>query len=511
MSGAQNKCLADVDHITFANLEQHDRRLRVCPDWTQEHINGNGLIGLTNDVHPVFEASRFGHGFSLQDTEQARRFASRLLEADCGLPFWWALMSDGTMLDLGLEEREANAADIRTWTFDEAKAPQSEIDDSAMRMQQARTTDSELCLSDPPEVLTSGQIDKTKADLRELARYIYYAAEENADGSRCETNWHLRVSPPFQGSPSRIVISAEELRLHSAAMEGDMVCQAGASIALGFRLLQLLAHAAVGAARSGPQCNWSTKYRFDADPIIGSEIRMLECCTFGGVIRREQEQEQVARSHYTINGVEGVSGLWFAYSDWPGMHLMDMIGEIPDDEDEELWQEDHGPFYHREWQVSFLWLLSLLTDRFWDNDVSNRGQAALVPPMKVGYVMHRDDKRKYGPLHSGDVRDGVVPEGYRILPRSYVMVKDHLFHEGCRASLFGDLGPERMRAGSFDREMDVDDVGSGSSAPGMTESDSASDSDNDIDIDGDSNIDGDNNGDSDSDSSMEIEWVDIDQ
>jgi hypothetical protein len=507
MSGKQNTGLADVDHITFADLEQHDRRLRVCPDWTQEHITGSGFIGLTNDVHPLFEASRFGPGFSLQDTEQARRFASRLLEVDCVLPFWWALMSSGTTYGSESEEQEANTADIRTWTLDEARSLQSEMDDSAMRMQQARTPDSELSLYDPPEALTSGQIDKTKADLRELARYIYYAAEENADGSRCETNWHLRVSPPFRGSPSRIVISAEELRLHSAAMEGDVVCQAGASISLGFRFLQLLGHAAVGAARSGPNCHWSTKYRFDADPIIGSEIRMLECCTFGGLIRREQELEQVARSHYTINGAEGVPGLWFAYSDWPGMDIWDMLGSIPGDEDEQLWQEDNGPFYHHEWQVSFFWLLSLLSDRFWDVDVSSRGQAALKPPMEIGYVMHRDDKRKYGPLHSADLRDGAVPEGYSILPRSYVMVKDHLFHEGCRAGLFGDLGLERMTTETFDHEMDVDDVGSGSSAPGMTESVSDSDSDNDIDIDGDDNIDGD----SDSDSSMEIEWVDIDQ
>ena len=447
MSGVPNSDFADVDHITFANLEQHDQRLRVCPDWIQEHITCNGFVGLTNGVHPVFDASKFGQGFSHQDTEQARLFASRLLEADCGLPFWWALMSDPTMVIS--RERGAESADIRTWAFDDTEAPQSEIDNSAMRIQQARAPHTELHLDDPPEELTRSQIKKTKANLRELARYIRYAVGENAQSSKCETTWPLRVAPPFQGSPSRIVISAEELRMHSADMERDVVCRVGASITLGFRLLQLLAHAAVGAARSGPECNWSNKYRFNDDESIGSEIRMLECCTFGGLIRREQEHEQVAKSHYTINGAEGVPGLWFAYSDYPGLHMLDVIGDIPSDEDEELWQEDHGPFYHREWQVSFLWLLSLLNDHFWDNAVSRRGRAALTPPKEVGYVMHRDNKRKYGPLHEEEIRGGIVPEGYRMLPRSYVMVKAQLFHEGCRALMFGGLGLGRMITGPF--------------------------------------------------------------
>jgi hypothetical protein len=460
MSARPNTCLGDVDHITFANLEQHDQRLRVCPDWTTEHITGESMIGLTNDMHPAFEASKLvGDGFNFEDTHHARLFASRLLEADCSLPFWWTLMSGKTMPDSYLKDREAKAANIRTWKLDEWKAPRSEKDKTSRSIKRARTPDSELGLANPPETLTSAQATKTKADLRELAQYIYYAVGEDANGSRCETAWPLIADAPFRGSPSRIVISAEELRTHSADMEDDLVCQVWASVSLGFRLLQLLAHAAVGAARSGPQSNWQTKYRFDGDPNIGSEIRMLERCTFGGLLRREQEQEQVAKSHYTINGAEGIPGLWIAFSDWPDQDLIDMFGEMPDSEDEQLRQGHNGPFYHREWQVSFLWLLSLLTDNFWDNDVRTRGQAALRPPMEVGYVMRRDAERKYGPLHGRQIRDGVVPDGYSMLQRSYVMVIDYLLHDGRRAILSGDFGIERMavaRSDGADDEMDVD-------------------------------------------------------
>lgn len=250
MSGAPNPVLADVDHITLANIEQHDQQPRVCPDWTTEDINGKGLIGLTNNMHPAFEASKFGgQGFSHEDTHQARLFASRLLEADCCMPFWWALMSVTSVDDLGLKDREAKAANIRTRTLDEAKAPRSETDNTSLRIKQAQTPDCELLLVDPPEALTRDQITKTKADLRELAPYIYYTVGEDAKGSRCDTAWPLRATPHFRGSPSRIVIGAEELRTNSADMEGDLVCQVGASVSMGFRLLQLLAHAAVSTLR----------------------------------------------------------------------------------------------------------------------------------------------------------------------------------------------------------------------------------------------------------------------
>ena len=69
MSARPNTCLGDVDHITLANLEQHDQRLRVCPDWTTEHLAGEGIVGLTNDMHPAFDASKFvGDGFNLEYT-----------------------------------------------------------------------------------------------------------------------------------------------------------------------------------------------------------------------------------------------------------------------------------------------------------------------------------------------------------------------------------------------------------------------------------------------------------
>lgn len=283
MSGPQPGNLADVDHITLANLERFDQRTRVCPDWRKEDIFNTGLYRLSNDLHPAFEASRFlGPRFSLEDTLQARRFASRLLDAECCIPFWWALMDGDDDDDPSMRDRRERAA----------RMTRQEIE-IAMRDSQ-RQEYNLLHLPDPPpsdrapEQLTCCQITKTKIKLRLLAHQVHYLVDVDANSSRCDTAWFSRATPSFHGSPSSIVISAKRLRAHSAAMEGDLICQTWASVSLGFRLLQLLAHAAVGAAHSGPECHWSNKYAFNAEPNLGAEIRMLEACTFGGVLRREQ-------------------------------------------------------------------------------------------------------------------------------------------------------------------------------------------------------------------------------
>lgn len=499
MSAAPNEDFADVDDITFDNLERNDRRLRICPDWRKEDITTTGLYRLSNDAHPAFQANRFiGPRFSLQDTLQARLFASRLLEADCSIEFWWALMSGETMGgDRALEDREARAADIRTFTDLGARIPDQETNDAFISMMQARTPNHELYLSNPPSVgwesktLTNHQITKTKEDLRELARYIHYEVDEDAGGSRCMTAWLYRTAAPFRGSPSRIVICAKELRMHSDAMAGDLICQAWASVSLGFKLLQLLAHAAVAAARSGAECNWSNRYRFEGDPKIGAEIRMLESCTFGGILRREQEQEPVAKSRYTIDGVEGTPGLWIAFSDFPGVDFMAMTGADPDGyslSDPDVGAD--GPYYYREWQVPLSWLLSLLTDTFWDNDVRTRGQAALTPPKEVGYVMHRDGKTKYGPLHREVIRRGIVPAGYIMLPRTYVMAKKSLDHDGRGHVMFGGYNLGRMAFESDDemytdkdqgQSSESEDDGPGSSGPGMAISDGHGEGDGEVD------------------------------
>ncbi|GAB7332178.1 hypothetical protein MBLNU13_g04043t1 [Cladosporium sp. NU13] len=494
--------LADVDHVTFANLERHDRRVRVCPDWRKENVISNGLVRLSNEVHPAFEASRFiGPRFDIQDTQQARRFASHLLEADCSIPFWWALMSDCNDRNPRPRDIEADAANAQMFAAEQARMTAQEIEIVARKLQ-ARDPSDVLYLRDPPPSsaaptpLTPQQIAQTKAELRQLAQQVHYLVEVDADGSRCHTDWFSRATPPFRGSPSIIMISAKELRVHSDAMEGDLICQTWASVSLGFKLLQLLAHAAVAAARPGPRCYWNNQYRFNAKPKTGAEIRMLESCTFGGVLRREQEQEQVAKSHYTINGAEGVPGLWFAFSDFPGEDIEALYGTIDYDRDLlDYMPGENGPSYHREWQVSFSWLLSLLTDTFWNNHVRTRGQMALMPPKEVGYVMHRDGKRKYGPLHSAYIRRrGIVPKGYRMLPRSYVMARKDLQHDRRGDMLFGGYDVGRIVLDSDDEMLDdagqsssePEGNGSGGSGPSMTVSDidgSGDDGGNDMDID----------------------------
>jgi hypothetical protein len=104
--------LADVSHITFANLEQHDQSRRVCPDWRTEHLSSNGHRWLTNGVDLAFADERFNEGFNHQETLLARQFASQLLNAAFNSPFWWTLFFGKTMYDGDLKDRETRGAKI---------------------------------------------------------------------------------------------------------------------------------------------------------------------------------------------------------------------------------------------------------------------------------------------------------------------------------------------------------------------------------------------------------------
>jgi hypothetical protein len=447
MSAPPPEGLADVDYITFAEMEQHDQFQRACPDWRTEYLSSNGHRWLTNDLHPAFAEERFNKGFNHQETLLARQFASQLLSVDFNSRFWWALFFGKTMYDEDLEDRVARGANIHISTDFGPLQDQSYKVDTLTKIDEARTPGGKLCLVDPPpcrlqpEELTTQQYLKTGAYVLALAQHVRYVVWPNANGIQCFTAWYARAVDPYPGSPSIIRIDPEELRMHSIAMQGDMISQAWAFISLGFELVQSLAHAAVGFARSGPECNWDNDYEFDAEEKMSAEIRMLESCTFGGALRKEHDSSSIY--HYTLDGALGVPGLWFAYSDFAGTSLEDMIGDQEDDPGEVAESED-GPFYHREWQVPFAWLFEVLTDHFWGVKVVFKGQSALEPPKEVGYVMSRDGERKYGPLHSMEIRDGVIPDGWSMLPRSYILVSHALHHDAAGAIMFGGFGQARM-------------------------------------------------------------------
>lgn len=464
--------LANVDQITFANMERHDGFRRVCPDWRTEYITSTDHDWLTNDIHPAFAEDRFfaKDNFNHHETLLARRFASRVLEAKCAIPFWWALLfgeaflvgpNGGRVKSDTRNDLEARAAELPAFTWEEAlRGGREEILKAFRKVREARLPSALLRLVDPPlwhrhtsnlsfppespTEITPEQIIATKAALRDLARVITYKLS-NTKGIECLTVWHSKIADTqFRGSPSVITINSRELSAHSIAMQGDRVIQAYASFALGFVLVKQLAHAAIGASRLGHECNWGNQYKFGAEDKVGAEIRMLESCTFGGEFRKEQEVNSVC--HYTINGHEGIAGLWIAYSDYADSDMFAMFGDVASDPSEAAEQEE-GPFYHREWQVPLSWFLKVLTDDFWDVDVHERGQPAMVPPREVGYVMSRCNDRKHGPYHSDEIRRGIVPRGWSMLPRSYVFTTNELHNDALGAILFGNAGEGRMARG----------------------------------------------------------------
>jgi hypothetical protein len=488
--------LADVDHVTFANMEQHDRIQRVCPDWRKEEISSAGHEWLTNDVHPAFAEERFRtDGINHEETLLARRLASRLLEAECVMPFWWTMIFDDQVETTA--EEEAMAAKIPV--LDESKMKDPNITEEELRnglkeAAKALVTSSKLRtpgevtgVTRPPqfsemssqEALTADQIKKTKAALRDLGQTVMYGARPTTatKSMYCETAWFWKITDlPYPGSPAGVIINPQELERHSTAMKGDLISQAYASMSLGFQFVQQFAHAIIAATRSGPRCNWSNEYRFNGGDIMGADNCMLEACTFGGTFRKEQEL--ASTPHYTIDcTTEGIPGLWFAFSDWANSHIEDMVGTFDVEDDEQYLEQESGPFYHREWQVPFSWFLRVLTDNFWDVHVREGGRPALVPPKEVGYVMSRDNDKKIGPYHSSEIRQGVVPPGWSMLPRSYVVVSNSLYHDAMGAIMFGGFSVGRVAGYSSGGE-----VGEGSEKAPVTEDtsiESRSDEDDD--------------------------------
>lgn len=444
-SGPATEGLADIDHVTFANLAQHGRYRAVCPEWRKEHVSSLGMMPLTNTVHPALQQRQgYTHGHMLEalndDTLQARRFATRILEANSMLPFWWTVFFSQPNCRGDLEGRRAKASEIPMFDFHHQFIPE-ETARAVEALVRVRDEVAVTSLSDPDpyDRLTSDQIVKTKAALLELASCVLYKTGTYSEDVRCLTLWWLRTPCSLPGAPSIIAISMDELSAHSAAMRGDRISQAWATISLGIKLAKQLAHAAFAASHSGADLNWSNQYTYAADEAPGPEIRMLEACLFGGVLRKELDEFQDSqKSHYTIDGAEGSPGLWIAYSDWPSADLIAMCGTLAKDG-----YQYEGPVFHREWHVPFSWLLTVVTDDFWD-EVREEGILAMRPRQEIGYVMSRDGERKYGPHHAEELRGGIVPSGFSLVPRSYLMVRNDLHHEACGLVLFGGFDAARI-------------------------------------------------------------------
>lgn len=458
--------LADVDEVTFTQMEQDSGDPMYCPDWRTEHLSSRDHRWLGPRVHPAFDRDKFlFDGFNFEEIDLACRFASRLLYADCLIPFWYTLLVGNLYYDPDLAGRQNKAANLRTYTREEQMvATQEEIHSASQNILNARCEPARrhtLLFRNPyyheddvwgrgsPEAyaLNAAQIGQTRAHLTLVTNWIRFRVHPSAkaSGMECNTAWVFPTegsspgSRPYPGSPSIINIDPQVLSRHSTSMNGDLICQATASVMLGINLVKQFAHAAMAVTRSGAECNWSSQYLFQNDYMPGREGRMLEGCSFGGVFR--SEQEQTSTSFYTIDGAEGVPGLWFVYSDWAGALLTEMFGFHRDEYGD---PPDWGPWHHREWKVPFSWFLHVLTDRLWDADLRERGQVALVPPMELGYVMARNGEGKHGPYPHGYIDKDFLPLGYNILPRSYIIAKDELFNEARRAIMFGESSFWRM-------------------------------------------------------------------
>lgn len=213
------------------------------------------------------------------------------------------------------------------------------------------------------------------------------------------------------------------------SMKKDVVAQAIASLTLGFALARELGHAAFVAANSPGRCKNDVVFWFDCIRE-NEQYHMLQSLVFGGTLRKEQDKTE--DPYYTIDGVKGVPGLWLALSDYPSASFAQTLTFRPG---RYRPKEDLVTGYHREWQVPFWWTLKMMSDNVWDVSAVEQGRRALKAPREIGFIMKRNRYTKWGPLHgSMDVPEGVVPHGFKMVPRSYHIAADSLWNE-----ITGDL------------------------------------------------------------------------
>jgi hypothetical protein len=295
----------------------------------------------------------------------------------------------------------------------------------------------------------------------------------------------------------------------SAAMKRDAIAYAGAPLLLGFQMVQQLAHEAIAASRSGEECSWNVWYRFCAWGKSGAEIRMLESCTFGGTLRKEQGEWQNPCVHYMVNEKMTFPDFGLRYRILLVLRMVprllagspmnvSCLPWIPFQMSVRVLSRKRNclkrtrrcltrttfqtsmrtlpgrgrscPTRTRRcltrivrkltrdlsfltivnWVVDFAWLINLFTNNFWDMSVRAQGRSALEPPKEVGYVLRRNKEHKSGPVHHDNVPNRIMPHGYRMVPRSYVFVKEKLLRDAYGAILFGtgSLNDENMSESS---------------------------------------------------------------
>lgn len=143
--------IESADALTFAQLEFHDRTATNCPRM-HESVTSNGKPLLTNNVHPIFQDT----DFDSDETLPARRLASRLLQTDCLLTYWWAI----------LVHKDLDFEPVLWWN------PEGLESDKAV-------------LRAPPPRLTREQVDLTKKALLELKQCVTFRVGKEDTGTRC--------------------------------------------------------------------------------------------------------------------------------------------------------------------------------------------------------------------------------------------------------------------------------------------------------------------------------------
>lgn len=223
-------------HSKFCSVEAWERRASVNSYDSAEAFPAsmyqgsilNSLDSLTNNIHPIFRRSNC-HGEVRQRYdifEPAFRLASRFLQTDCLLPFWYTLFCSPVKEMKGCWHAVGKSS--RSWEY-----------------------------TDIPEVLTAPQIEETKHALDQMKDFFRMTVIPNeAEGGSCF------VYRSRSDGQSRMFMARHYFRgFRNAIKNEDSDLYAWWSFQLAGTLLHELAHAVVRSAR--PIADRDGKHYFD--------------------------------------------------------------------------------------------------------------------------------------------------------------------------------------------------------------------------------------------------------
>lgn len=407
--GAANKAVSKAPLEQKPKADRKSKKAEANPFWSSRFIQVNSIpqvnLGdLTNDIHPVFQDTKFPNG-DYNIIEIPARLATRFLESPILLSFFLTLAYRGKLIDLG-EEQERYGKLYGYTKADTAK--------SKMKMRKGRSLKED--------------VRKRDAALQDVARMVRFVSDTKFDNGAVTVRERRPIQPASELFPkaraSKIRYSdALYQRLYNATRTTSdaaliLVCRFEFAIMLVHEICHALVNAKEGDLGSEPFFHNSdfAEAGFELeDRLFGGHFSIL----FDAENDDGDNDRGDARVHrYPGRGsrlgrlsvLRGVPVIW----KWPSRGVIRSYLESGDyigiRDGVELPERDLA------WRLPIEFIAKFFTTAFWDAHGADPEQ--FLPPNDVGHFFRIDEGGDREPQRP---RPDFVPRGYRLTSQNDIV------------------------------------------------------------------------------------------